>query len=191
MGRITVRLVASLETVGAVPLSDMAGELRHAAVGIPLRARNGAVRAFAMVDAEDFAWLSTFKWSLTRSKRSPYARRHQPGTDNGTIWMHRQIMGLPDDHDGRDTDHISGDGLDNRKANLRVVTRSQNLQNTNGWRNSSSQYRGVSWDKRDRRWTAYGWLDGKKKHIGSFKDEHDAGLAAAEWRRNNLTHSND
>lgn len=60
----------------------------------------------------------------------------------GNIYMHRVIMGDPT---GLLVDHINGNGLDNRKENLRLVTRAQNVRNVHGPKhNLKSQYKGVS-----------------------------------------------
>lgn len=75
---------------------------------------------YAQIDPEDYKALSQFKWHVTKEG---YAARSQ---GYGTTYMHRLIMNTPD---GMHTDHINHDRLDNRKANLRVCTHAENLQN--------------------------------------------------------------
>jgi hypothetical protein len=58
--------------------------------------------------------------------------------------MHRQIMGAKE---GQEIDHINGNGLDNRRENLRIVTRSQNLANRPAFKSSKSGYKGVRKNK--------------------------------------------
>jgi hypothetical protein len=82
----------------------------------------------ALVDDEDFEYLNQFKWCVLTQNDRNYAHRTPPRV-NGyttTIKMHSIIINTPK---GMDTDHINGNGLDNRKENLRVATRRENLQN--------------------------------------------------------------
>jgi hypothetical protein len=82
-----------------------------------------------------------------------------------------------------DIDHINGDPGDNRIANLRPATRSQNLANSKRRKNNTSGYKGVSWNKQARKWHARIGVDGQYKHLGLFTDPaeaHEAWLAAAK-----------
>lgn len=74
-------------------------------------------------------------------------------------------------------DHINGVRTDNRLVNLRIVTRSQNNSNRRKSAGATSRYRGVTWNARDRRWTAAISVDGKHRHIGNFKCETEAAAA--------------
>jgi hypothetical protein len=74
-------------------------------------------------------------------------------------------------------DHINGNGTDNRRENLRVVTHAQNLMNRPGWRKSSSKYKGVTFYKRDQKWQAKICPSGKTMHLGYFDQELDAAKA--------------
>lgn len=99
--------------------------------------------------------------------------------------LSRDILGLGPG-DPRQADHKNHDTLDNRRENLRIVTRRQNSQNTRSCINSSSKYKGVSWYKRYRKWRAqihhpcFG-VDpsgqGKQKYLGSFNSEIEAARA--------------
>lgn len=71
-------------------------------------------------------------------------------------------------------DHINRNRSDNRIANLRLATRSENKQNRSMQRNNKSGYRGVHWNGRDRRWHAQIQLDGKRHHLGSYQSSEDA-----------------
>jgi hypothetical protein len=88
------------------------------------------------------------------------------------IMMHRELLGLV--HlDGKQGDHINRDRLDNRRANLRVVTSADNSRNTGSRRNSSSKYRGVC--LRDgSRWVAQATFEGHNNYLGSYKIEEEA-----------------
>lgn len=74
-------------------------------------------------------------------------------------------------------DHINGNGTDNRRENLRIASHAQNLANRDGWRNSSSKYKGVTFYKRDQKWQAKIAPHGKSIHLGYFEDEMEAAKA--------------
>lgn len=121
----------------------------------------------ALVDDEDYEWLSQSKWHYTHQG---YAARRASGR---MVLMHREIVGT---EGSADTDHINGNKLDNRRCNLRVCTRSQNLINRPSLRGSSN-YKGVSWSVRDRKWLAHSYHSGKSHYIGTFDDEREAAAA--------------
>jgi hypothetical protein len=88
--------------------------------------------------------------------------------------MHQEIIQV---RKGRVIDHRNSNGVDNRCANLREATYSQNGRNRGKARiASSSKYKGVSWNKRSKRWFAYINRNRKKIHLGCFTDE----IAAAK-----------
>lgn len=82
----------------------------------------------AIVDEDDYEWLSQFKWYARESDTQVYAARMivQDGKRKA-LRMHRAIMGVNDD---QIVDHINRNGLDNRRANLRIATPQQNRWNT-------------------------------------------------------------
>jgi len=82
--------------------------------------------------------------------------------------MHRVIMGVKK---GLFIDHINSDGLDNRKANLRICTMTQNNQHNQGNRNSSSKFTGVCWQKVSKKWVAHIGHGRKIIHLGSLESE--------------------
>ena len=76
-----------------------------------------------------------------------------------------------------DIDHINLIRSDNRIDNLRLATRSQNIQNTNKRSDNKSGYKGVSWDKKSKKWRSQIVCNGKKTCLGLFDnpaDAHDA-----------------
>jgi hypothetical protein len=123
----------------------------------------------AIVDDEGYADLSQYRWY---AGGNGYARRdkrdHEPGVRS--ILMHRAIM-LPGP--GFVVDHINGDGLDNRRSNLRVCTFAENMANQSRHRDSVSRFKGVCWCKRDSRWKAL--ICGQ--HLGRFDTEEEAARA--------------
>lgn len=84
------------------------------------------------IDDDDFDKIKKYNWRAQVMKRTGYDQiyviSHQriAPYKNKTIYLHRLIMNCPE---GMVVDHINGDTLDNRKVNLRVCTRSENLLN--------------------------------------------------------------
>lgn len=75
---------------------------------------------FALVDEDVFGLIAHFRWSATKRKNSFYVR----GIVNGNqTLLHRFIMRPPDN---MEVDHINGNPLDNRKANMRICTAVEN-----------------------------------------------------------------
>lgn len=149
---------------------------------IPLYHRDGSVAGYATVDLQDFEHLSQYRWHLKRAwPTSPgYAQRRAGGVQ---VAMHRQILGLPPRRDGGpEADHVNRNGLDNRRCNLRVVTRSQNNQNRPAQHNAKSPYRGVWWASDKGKWRASVKLDGRRYYGGYFTDEAQAAEAARQLR---------
>lgn len=124
-----------------------------------------------MVDDDDYPWLRELRWHVNSSKEN-YARTTVGGEN---ILMHRLIMGCGDD---LVVDHINRNPLDNRKSNLRVVTKQQNSFNRIGWNKKvSSKFCGVSWRKEARKWVSVIKFNGKQLFLGYFKREIDAATA--------------
>lgn len=124
----------------------------------------------ALVDDGDLTWLSKWKWYAYRDPRSPslfYARKNtSPST------MHGLILPCPP---GFVPDHKNGNGLDNRRENLRLASFSQNAMNkriTPG----VSGFRGVSFSRHRQKWQAKIRAEGKHYHLGYFS----SAVAAAE-----------
>lgn len=89
--------------------------------------------------------------------------------------MHRQIINVPK---ALLCDHINHNGLDNRKANLRPATVSQNLCNRPKRKaKTRSKYKGLEWDKIQRKWKARIQLNNRRIYLGSFTTETDAAKA--------------
>ena len=128
----------------------------------------------AIVDTEDYEWLTQWKWHTFIAKYAARSQWIKGKNKKKTILMHRLIMNTPDD---MDTDHINGNGLDNRKCNLRVCTSSQNHMNQNlQKKDKTSKYKGVYWNKERDKWQAYITV-GKVRSLGRFDKEDDAAMA--------------
>ena len=143
---------------------------------ITLRAINNPdMEMFAIVDNDDYEKLSKHKWYCRLP--SGYAIRcEQDPVAKKTIWffMHRDVLSP---EKGHEIDHINGNKIDNRKSNLRQVTRSQNNQNSKPRTNGSSKYKGVSFHKASQLWIAEITRDGNKRRLGYFETERQAAIA--------------
>jgi hypothetical protein len=159
------------------------------AVLIPLRRRDGSVRAYAVVDAADADWVNQWRWSLNyngyavRTDRSEGRQR--------TIRLQRALLGLSE-HDTHEADHIDRDRLNNRRRNLRALPAvSANRQNQSSHKGSTSQYRGVSWNARLGKWAAHVRIEGRSTYLGAFEREIDAAEAARKARHEHMPHAVD
>lgn len=129
---------------------------------------------FAIVDDEDYQELIKYKWCAHYSKiaKSFYVSRNDRSSGKKkTIRMHHQIMNTPK---GMNTDHINHNTLDNRKCNLRVCTKSQNMMNHRRLSNNTSGVTGVCWDKRSQRWHSQIVVNKKGMHLGYYENKEDA-----------------
>lgn len=125
----------------------------------------------ALVDAADADWLSCYRWRAIRIRNTWYAVR-----DDGEklVYMHREILQAPD---GLMVDHANGNGLDNRRCNLRLVTARENNINAAKRAGCSSRHRGVDWCKSARAWRARVWVDGQETLVGYYATEEEAARA--------------
>lgn len=136
----------------------------------------------AIIDASDAEFVGKNNWSVRVMPTTQYAQRTtRRGGKVKTIPMHRALLGCGG---GYDVDHIDGNGLNNRRDNLRVATRAGNKRNSRRPSNNTSGYKGVSWRKRESLWTASICCNGKQMHLGYFssaEDAHDAYAKAATF----------
>ncbi len=132
----------------------------------------------AIIDEEDYSLIEGHKWhpmkSPTKGRDLFYAVTdvYREGVRT-TLTMHRLVL---DAKKGSIIDHINGNGLDNRKSNLRAVTQRENLHNQHF--KYASKYPGVVLNKSDKKWRAYLTNNklGKKRHVhlGVFDTEEEA-----------------
>lgn len=129
-------------------------------------------RATALIDDEDFEFLNQFKWQF------------QPLPDgNGEAFvripMHQMIMQTPF---GQVVDHRDSNRLNNQKYNLRNCTQLQNIKNQRkpksfAGKQTSSKFKGVSWNKRERKWEAAITNNRRRINLGRFTIEKEAAKA--------------
>jgi hypothetical protein len=123
------------------------------------------------VSPEDYAYLSSYSWH----KSSTGYALNSKGKSMHAVVMNR----LHGDYGNLLVDHISMDRLDNRRSNLRLVTKSQNGFNRRASRGSQSPYKGIRRD--GKAWQARIMCDGKSFQIGNFSDEAEAAWMRDQW----------
>lgn len=136
----------------------------------------------AIVDDEDYADISRFKWCAHTSKRrdgtvkTVYAKRNFVDVNRKriTVLMHREIARVPKN---MQVDHVDGNGLNNTRANLRACTNMENQNNQRPKRVGSSMFKGVSWLKENQKWRAQIRINGKTRHVGLYATETEAAMA--------------
>lgn len=135
---------------------------------------------YALVDAEDFIWLSQWKWffDIRKGDKTGYAftnGKYVKGKRLPKVRMHNLIM-------GRGVDHINGSGIDNRRKNLRKADKFQQAYNTGRKKYKKTKgCKGVS-ITRDRNgvqkyWIARITVNGNRIYLGTFKNHTAASRA--------------
>lgn len=126
-----------------------------------------------LVDIEDFYRFKRTKWTTMPAKNTQYVYPY----GGARISLHRLIMGaLP----GEVVDHINGNGLDNRRMNLRICTHAENVRNRRKHKGGSSRFKGVYLAYRGKKhnlWTARICIDGKLISLGQYRTEEEAARA--------------
>ena len=131
----------------------------------------------ALVDAGDYDFVMQHRWYLREMQRpgrrtwGPYAAT-SIGREK-TVFMHCLLMGT------KGIDHANGNGLDNRRSNLRSATNGQNMANRRANISGSSQYKGVGWAPNcgSGKWRARIRVDGTRCTLGFFASEREAAEA--------------
>lgn len=122
----------------------------------------------ATIDDADYEAVSQYLWHAQKSSKF-YAKSR---INKRIVGLHNFIMGCAD------IDHIDGNGLNNCRSNLRLATQSQN--NANQFKRSkvaTSNYKGVCWNKKDKKWKAQIGVGYKNKYLGYFDTEIQAARA--------------
>jgi hypothetical protein len=125
-----------------------------------------------IVDADDAAFLSQWTWLARKDRNTWYAYRNENGK---SIGIHQVLCQVPK---GFVPDHRNGNGLDNRRCNLRKATLAQNQANRiHLVKNKTSRFRGVCWDRNACSWRADLMFQQVNRYLGMFKDEASAARA--------------
>jgi hypothetical protein len=155
-------------------------------VEIYLKRRSGEIIT-TKIDADDLKKLqevnNTWFSHWNEYTQSYYVYGNIPGTKK-KIRLHRFLF---DDPEGLVIDHINHDTLDNRRTNLRAITRLGNTQNKKGEnKNNKSGVRGVCWNKNAGKWKAHIRVKGKQTHLGYFVDLEEAEKAVIKARKEKM-----
>jgi len=133
---------------------------------------------YAKVDPVDYKRLRGYEWFATKKgSNSFYARRHSAGSKGKEklIYLHHEVIKVPE---RMVVDHINHDGMDNRRANLRAATHSQNMCHRRKRSGATqSKYKGIYWKKKNRKWQALITFEKKRIYLGHFRNEIDAAKA--------------
>jgi len=128
------------------------------------------ISEFCVVDIADQVLVAPFKWRILRGRNTTYVRTWMPGI--GDVLMHHYLLGgIPPN--GFVVDHVNGNGLDNRRVNLQVITNGDNIS-----KSGRTGY-GISYLKRlkSKPWKVELKVEGARHHVGYFATEEEA-LAA-------------
>lgn len=142
--------------------------------------RKSGEQTSTLYDVADHALLVLYRWYVNAQG---YVVAHVQ--ENGKVRvlrLARVLLGMSST-DPRRGDHINGDILDNRRANLRIVSHQRNVAHqaiANG--RGTSRFRNVHWDRRRKAWSAGVKIDYVYHHIGTFRDEQAAAAAVARFR---------
>lgn len=123
----------------------------------------------ALIDDIDGDLLD-FKWYADNNR----ARRQ---VDQRGVFLHRVILARKLERDLLETeycDHINCNSLDNRRENLRLATKAENLRNTRKYKNNKSGYKGVFFEKRTGKYIVHIMVNRKYLHLGCFNDPKEA-----------------
>jgi transcriptional regulator with XRE-family HTH domain len=148
-------------------------------ITIPLGSRKHPGKV-AVIDAEDAPLVAQYTWTVYKGRSTFYAMsqvRRDPGghpTRVTLLLMHRLILGVNGD---ASVDHWDGDGLNNRRGNLRLASESQNQGNRRKTDGTTSRYKGVSLTKPGGPFQAAIYQDRRRFDLGRFHDEEEAARA--------------
>lgn len=130
----------------------------------------------ALVDDEDFEYLSQFKWYISSRGYALHSAYDETGKKKPHVRMHRIVLERKLGRElvaGELPDHRDSNKLNNTRQNLRISTHQQNTRNRAKWK-SSSRFKGVSWRKSVSRWYSTIRVNDKLIHLGSFLNEEEA-----------------
>ncbi|MCK5604153.1 HNH endonuclease [Candidatus Pacearchaeota archaeon] len=128
------------------------------------------------IDKKDYAVISQYSWY-----RHPVGSHHllyaAAWVNNKNTLMHRFLLNL---NKNEMTDHINGNGLDNRRSNLRKCTHQENMFNKKKYKNNKCGYKGVYWSPHHSKWRVTLYKYKKRFYIGYYRDLIEAAKAYNE-----------
>lgn len=131
----------------------------------------------AIIDAKDTPLVEGMNWRALVDQHTVYAVRSGARSKvekRKTIYMHRLFATVPD---SMELDHVDGNGLNNRRENLRVATALQNRRNQKLGKRNKVGLKGVSWSKAAKKWQASIRVNNKGVYLGIFETPEEAHAA--------------
>jgi hypothetical protein len=154
---------------------------------IDLHTLSGVVVGTALFDGEDLQVVQTHRWHMVRKGYCATT-----GAGRGARFLHRMVLNLGGmAQDAVEVDHINGNKLDNRRMNLRKVSRAENAQNLGVSRNSTTGVRGVIWDRVRQQYRAEMRVAGKRHYAGRFLSLSEADAVVSQLRQDEMSHTNE
>lgn len=131
----------------------------------------------ALIDVADIDLASTRHWCSVHREKDKTTYVQSPGRRPAkTITLHRLLLGFLE---GQTVDHVNRNGLDNRRANLRIASQRQNLANRRPW--SATGLKGVY--LQPERWIARGREGDRRVMLGAFRTAEEAARAYDTWAK--------
>lgn len=146
-------------------------------VRIPLSSRKGSkhTNLHTLIDEQDVERVAALSWSVQVVNGAFYVRNRKH-----EVLLHRFLMNAAP---GEEVDHINGDGLDNRRCNLRIVTHTQNNTNKMKMARNTSGYKGVTFCRQTGRWRTFIVVNRRRINIGRYDTPEEAARAYDEVAR--------
>lgn len=114
----------------------------------------------ALIDDDNLQMTLPYRWYADKRKRTVYVRGRLTRDHVGGVYLHSLLTG------NVETDHINGNGLDNRRQNLRLCTQSENCLNAVK-KGKTKRFKGVYFDARRGKWWSQLYI-GRKSHFGGY-----------------------
>ncbi len=142
---------------------------------VEIQLTKGYVTVVDAIDADLAILPEFFHWRINENGRNVYVqlyfkKRYQS-------FMHRIVLSRKLGRElvrGEVVDHIDGNGLNNRRDNLRAATHQENMRNARLRKTNTSGYKGVCWNKVVKKWQARIWIGGRRTSLGYFDDPAEA-----------------
>jgi hypothetical protein len=129
-----------------------------------------------IIDEEDKDLFFSRSWGIHKKSNTCYLRYRHSGKKL-SLFFHRELMKASLNYQ---IDHINGNGLDNRKSNLRICAFSDNMKNNHGHKKRYSKFKGAFYRPKLDKWVSMITKDRKQYYLGLFKTEQEAAKAYNE-----------
>jgi len=128
------------------------------------------------LDKADYLWISQYSWFVYEHHGTTYAAREiKRNGKRGLLKMHRAILGVIDP--SIQVDHLNGDGLDNRRCNLRLASPIEQRFNSKVRKDNTSGYPGVYYRKDTGHWQ----VNTGDKSLMTFDTKEEAISCRISW----------